>query len=143
CRPADRAFVARHPTQARSSPAAIIRDACPGMSTDPGNSDAKDVEKRWRDPVALRQAVEYGIGVIALAAIAFAIFAVVDKGSVILASSVPAVLFGGGVGAFVKTYRVWKDGGTWVAWQGAGWFLLTLMLVCLSIPWSAAAFVSR
>jgi hypothetical protein len=112
------------------------------MSTDPGNSDARDVEKRWRDPVAVRQAVEYAIGVIAVAAVAFAAYAVIDKGSVILASSVPAVLFLGGIGAFIKTYRVWRDGGTWVAWQGAGWFLLTFMLVCLSIPWSAAAFAA-
>jgi hypothetical protein len=113
------------------------------MSTGPGNSDARDVEKRWRDPLALRQAVEYAIGVIAVAAIAFAAFAFIDKRSVVLAASVPAVLFLGGVGAFVKTYRVWRVGGTWPAWQGAGWFLLTLMLVCLSIPWSAAAFSAR
>lgn len=103
-------------------------------------SDARDVEKRWRDPAALRQAVRYGSGVIAVAAIAFAAFAVVDKGSVVLASTVPAVLFLGGCGALAKAYRVWRAGGTWPVWQGAGWFLLTLMLVCLSIPWSAAMF---
>jgi NADH:ubiquinone oxidoreductase subunit H len=103
-------------------------------------SDARDVEKRWRDPAALRQAVGYGSGVIAAAGIAFAVFAVVDKGSVVLASTVPAVLFLGGVGALAKAYRVWRAGGTWPVWQGAGWFLLTLMLVCLSIPWSAAMF---
>jgi hypothetical protein len=105
-------------------------------------SDARDVEKRWHDPDALRQAVTYGVGVIITAGIAFAVFAVVDKGSVILASTVPAILFAGGVGALVKAYRVWRDGGTWPIWQGAGWFLLTLMLVCLSIPWSAAMFAS-
>jgi NADH:ubiquinone oxidoreductase subunit H len=103
-------------------------------------SDARDVEKRWRDPVALRHAVEYGLCIIVVAAVAFAVFAVVDKGSVVLASIVPAVLFLGGVGALAKTYRVWRTGGTWPIWQGAGWFLLTLMLVCLSIPWSAATF---
>jgi hypothetical protein len=37
----------------------------------------------------------------------------------------------------VKTYRVWKEEGAWPAWQGAGWFLLTFMLVCLSIPGAA------
>ena len=105
-------------------------------------SDTRDVEKRWRDPEALRKAVEYGIAVIAVAGIAFAVFAVVDKGSVLLASAVPATLFLGGVGALVQAYRVWRDGGTWPIWQGAGWFLLTLMLVCLSIPWSAAMFSS-
>lgn len=103
-------------------------------------SDARDVEKRWRDPVSLRAAVRYGVGVVAVAAIAFVVFAVVDKGSVLLASSVPAVLFLGGVGALAKAYRAWREGNVWVAWQGAGWFLLTLMLVCLSIPWSAAMY---
>ncbi|OBK74632.1 hypothetical protein [Mycobacterium sp. 1274761.0] len=103
-------------------------------------SDAKDVEKNWRDPAALRQAVAYGIGVIVVAAIAFAVFAFVDKGSVLLASLVPAILFLGAIGALVKAYRTWREGGTWPIWQGAGWFLLTLMLVCLSIPWSAASF---
>lgn len=116
-------------------------------ATDPGNpvrmSDARDVEKRWRDPAALRQAIEYGIGVIVVAGVAFAVYAVVDKSSVILAAAVPTILFLGGVGAFVRAYRAWRVGGTWPIWQGAGWFLLTLMLVCLSIPWSAAAFANR
>jgi hypothetical protein len=105
-------------------------------------SDTRDVEKRWRDPEALRQAIRYGAAVIVVAGVAFAVFAVVDKGSVVLASTVPAILFLGGVGALVRAYRVWRAGGTWVIWQGAGWFLLTLMLVCLSIPWSAAMFTS-
>src|SRR5262249_1991664 len=60
-------------------------------------NDVGDVEKRWRDPAALRQAVEYGLGVIVVAAVAFAVFAVVDKGSVVLASTVPAILFLGGI----------------------------------------------
>ena len=55
----------------------------------------------------------------------------------IAASLVPAILFAGGIGAFVRTYREWKAEGPWVAWQGAGWFLLVLMLVCLSIPGAA------
>ena len=103
-------------------------------------SNARDVEKRWHDPAALRQAVSYGVGVIVVAAIAFVVFAVVDKGSVLLASTVPAILFIGGIGALVRAYRAWRGGGTWPIWQGAGWFLLTLMLVCLSIPWSAAMY---
>ena len=106
-------------------------------------SNANDVEKRWHDPSAFRHAVEYGVAVIVVAAVAFAVYAVVDKGSVLLAASVPAILFLGGVGALVKAYRVWRVGGTWPIWQGAGWFLLTLMLVCLSVPWSAAAFADR
>ncbi len=106
-------------------------------------SDSRDVEKRWHDPAAMRQAVEYGVGVIVVAGVAFAVFAVVDKTSVILAAAVPTILFLGGVGALVKAYRVWRVGGTWPIWQGAGWFLLTLMLVCLSIPWSAASFAGQ
>jgi hypothetical protein len=103
-------------------------------------SNARDVEKRWHDPPAFRHAVSYGVGVIVVAGIAFVVFAKVDKTSVILASTVPAILFLGGAGAFLQAYRVWKRGGTWPIWQGAGWFLLTLMLLCLSIPWSAIAF---
>ena len=103
-------------------------------------SDARDVEKSWRDPAAVRQAVGYGVGVVVVAALAFVVFAVVDKGSVLLASTVPAILFIGGVGALIRAYRAWRRGGTWPVWQGAGWFLLTLMLVCLSIPWSAAMY---
>jgi hypothetical protein len=105
--------------------------------------DARDVEKRWHDPTALRQAVAYGVTVIVVAAIAFVAFAVIDKGSVLLASTVPTILFVGGVGALVRAYRAWRVGGTWPVWQGAGWFLLTFMLVCLSIPWSAANFAAR
>jgi hypothetical protein len=103
-------------------------------------SNARDVEKRWNDPAALRKAVTYGVGVIAVAGVAFAVYAFVDKGSVVLAASVPTILFIGGVGALVKAYLAWRDGGMWPVWQGAGWFLLTLMLVCLSVPWSAATF---
>ena len=103
-------------------------------------NDIDDVEKRWHDPDALRQAVGYGVGVVVVAGIAFVVFAVVDKGSVLLASTVPAILFIGGVGALIRAYRAWRIGGTWPIWQGAGWFLLTLMLVCLSIPWSAAMY---
>jgi hypothetical protein len=105
-------------------------------------SNSRDVEKRWHDPAELRKAVAYGVGVIVVAGIAFAVYAFVDKGSVVLASSVPAILFLGGVGALVKAFLVWRDGGTWPIWQGAGWFLLTLMLVCLSIPWSAVMFAN-
>jgi hypothetical protein len=51
----------------------------------------------------------------------------------LLAFAGPVVLFAGGVWAFVRTYRVWRDRGTWWGWQGAGWFLLTLMLLTLTI----------
>ncbi len=50
---------------------------------------------------------------------------------IVLAS--PTVLLIGGVGAFVQTYRVWKRRESWWVWQGAGWFLLLLMVVNLML----------
>jgi NADH:ubiquinone oxidoreductase subunit H len=96
-----------------------------------------DVEKRWNDPPTFRAAARYVAGIVAAAGMAFAIFAFTARDSVFVASAVPVILFLGGVGAFVKTYAVWKVQGAWPAWQGAGWFLLTLMLVSLSIPGAA------
>ncbi len=43
------------------------------------------------------------------------------------------VLFVGGVWAFARTYQTWRARGGWWIWQGAGWFLLVLMLVVLSM----------
>ena len=51
----------------------------------------------------------------------------------ILAFGAPLILFAAGCWAFVRTYRVWRDYGTWWAWQGAGWFLLMLMVVTLAM----------
>lgn len=96
-----------------------------------------DVEKRWDRPATFRAAAMYIGIVVAVAGIVFAVYALTAQDSVVVASLVPAILFAGGLGAFVKTYREWKAQGAWVAWQGAGWFLLTLMLVCLSIPGAA------
>jgi hypothetical protein len=79
----------------------------------------------------------YVCAVVAVAGVVFAAYAFTARDSVVAASLVPAILLAGGIGAFVKTYRVWKEEGAWPAWQGAGWFLLTLMLVCLSIPGAA------
>jgi len=72
--------------------------------------------------------------VVAVAGVVFAVYAFTARESGIAASLIPTILLAGGIGAFVKTYRVWQEEG---AWQGAGWFLLTLMLVCLSIPGAA------
>jgi hypothetical protein len=96
-----------------------------------------DAEKRWDRPSEFHAAAKYVGAVIAVAAVAFAVFAFTARTSVVAASSVPLILFLGGLGAFVKTYRLWKAEGAWPAWQGAGWFLLTFMLVCLSIPGAA------
>lgn len=51
----------------------------------------------------------------------------------ILALGAPVILLVGGLWAFVRTYRVWRAEGTWWGWQGAGWFLFTLMLVTLTM----------
>ncbi|HEY6575822.1 MAG TPA: hypothetical protein VI029_13000 [Mycobacterium sp.] len=54
----------------------------------------------------------------------------------LLALGAPVILLVGGVWAFVRTYRAWRNEETWWAWQGAGWFLLTSMLFVLvtSLP---------
>lgn len=43
----------------------------------------------------------------------------------------PAILVVSGLYAFYRTYRVWRVEGTWWGWQGAGWFLMMVMLVAL------------
>jgi hypothetical protein len=96
-----------------------------------------DVEKRFDRPGTFHQAATYVGVVVAVAGVAFAIYAFTARESVVVASTVPAILLIGGIGAFVRTYRVWKAEGAWPAWQGAGWFLLVLMLVCLAIPGAA------
>lgn len=96
-----------------------------------------DVEKRFDRPGTFHEAARYVGVVLVVAGVVFAIYAFAARGSVVAASLVPAILFAGGVGAFVKTYKVWKAEGAWPAWQGAGWFLLTFMLVTLAIPGAA------
>jgi hypothetical protein len=96
-----------------------------------------DVEKRWHDPAEFRAAVRYVVAFIAVAGIAFVFYALPGDRSLLTASLVPIILFVGGVGAFVKTYRVWRAEGTWPIWHGAGWFLFSLFLLCLSVPGSA------
>ncbi|MCV7401842.1 hypothetical protein H7K24_17010 [Mycobacterium fragae] len=56
-----------------------------------------------------------------------------------LALGAPLILLAAGCWAFVRTYRVWRDHGTWWAWQGAGWFLLMLMLLTLTMGAPAIA----
>jgi hypothetical protein len=57
----------------------------------------------------------------------------------LLAFGGPVILLLAGLWAFLRTYRVWRDEGTWWGWQGAGWFLLTLMVVTLSMGVPAIA----
>ena len=57
----------------------------------------------------------------------------------LLAVGGPLILLAAGLWAFLRTYRVWRDEGTWWGWHGAGWFLLTLMVVTLSMAVPAIA----
>jgi hypothetical protein len=57
----------------------------------------------------------------------------------ILAFGAPFILFVAGCRAFLRTYQIWRDGGTWWAWQGAGWFLFMLMLMTLTMGAPAIA----
>lgn len=103
-----------------------------------------DVEKRWHDPDTMRRASWYVAVVLALTAgvVAGALLwsaagssacpgvaeACPDPPRVGLAVGPAAVLLIGGLGAFVRTYAVWRRGGVWPIWQGAGWLLLVLFL---------------
>jgi hypothetical protein len=101
------------------------------------------------DDANVREAVRFGL-VIAVLAVAFLIVAAVWVSTcdgatatdtvacgapqrTLLALGSPIILLLGGLRAFVRTYQVWRRHGTWWAWQGAGWFLLTLMLVVLTM----------
>ncbi|GLE54097.1 hypothetical protein [Mycobacterium montefiorense] len=57
----------------------------------------------------------------------------------LLAFGGPLILLAAGLWAFVRTYRVWRSEGTWWGWHGAGWFLLTLMIVTVSMGVPAIA----
>lgn len=51
----------------------------------------------------------------------------------VLALAAPVILFCAAVYAFVRTYRAWKSRQTWWAWQGAGWFLMLVMITVLTM----------
>jgi hypothetical protein len=117
----------------------------------------QDVEKRWNEPRLLRQAAWYAGAVIALALLvmfgvvvwatvfggescADADFAVcTDPARQILTFGPVLILLLGGLGAFVRTYQVWKAGGRWPIWHGAGWVLLVLMVMYAGVSVGALA----
>ncbi|WP_280402385.1 hypothetical protein [Nocardia carnea] len=107
-----------------------------------------DAEKRWSDDGSFRRAVRYTLVVLGIAALICAATAIWSaaaqcRDAASLLCDTPArvaILFGpgillflGGIGAFVETIRVWRRGGTWPIWQGAGWFLFLIMLFYLGI----------
>lgn len=93
---------------------------------------SRDVEKRWSDPPTFRAAVRYAVSVIALAGFAFA--ATVAWHSLLAWILVPAILFIGAMGAFVRTYQLWRTGGVWPIWHGTGWALLVVFLLFFNVP---------
>jgi hypothetical protein len=97
-------------------------------------SNVDDVEKRWRNPAAFRSALGYVAVVTVVAVLVFTLQALVGAAGIWWAAATPAVLFVGALGAFVKTYRVWRAGGTWPIWHGAGWFLLASALATFGLP---------
>ena len=58
---------------------------------------------------------------------------------ILLALGAPIILLLGGLRAFVRTYQVWRERGTWWPWQGAGWFLMTAILLVLTMGLPAIA----
>lgn len=97
-----------------------------------------------RGTSAYRHAALFGGGVVVLALATMVIIGVWVGGRAdcagcashprYLVSVVPAsILLVGTLAAFGNTYRVWRRGGPWVIWQGAGWFLMTLTLIYLAI----------
>lgn len=56
-----------------------------------------------------------------------------------LAIGAPLILLAGAVWAFARTYQVWQAGGKHLVWQGAGWLLMCLMLVALTMSFPPMA----
>jgi hypothetical protein len=106
------------------------------------------------DDASVREAVRFGVGV-ALAGIAFLVVAAVwvstcsgataDTAAcgvpqrTLLALGAPMILLAGGLRAFVRTYQTWRRQETWWVWQGAGWLLMTLMLLVLTMSMPSLA----
>jgi hypothetical protein len=102
----------------------------------------------------VRSAVRFGL-VVAVAGVGFLVVAALLVGSchgaiadsaacgppqrLALGLGAPVILLIGGLRAFVRTYQTWKQRHTWWAWQGAGWFLMLLMLLTLTMGLPALA----
>jgi hypothetical protein len=57
----------------------------------------------------------------------------------VLGLGAPLILLAGAVYAFVAAYRAWRARTDFWSWQGAGWFLFTVMLVTLAMGFPALA----
>lgn len=94
-------------------------------------------EFREDDP-SVHQAARFSLtvgmaGILVLALSAYGVKHGIDRWAAVAA---PAFLFAGGIWAFVRTYQAWRHYQTWFAWQGAGWFLLMLAMVVLTMSLS-------
>jgi hypothetical protein len=105
-------------------------------------------ERLRTDDANVRDAVRFGLGV-AVIGLVFLVTAAVWVSTcngatadtvacgvpqrALLAVGAPVILLVGGLRAFVRTYLAWRKNETWWAWQGAGWFLMTLMLLVLTM----------
>jgi hypothetical protein len=94
--------------------------------------EVNDVEKRWNNPAALRRASGYCLVVGVIAAVVAGIYLSTEH--ILWALAVPVVFLVGGIGALVEAYRIWRRGGAWPIWQGAGWLLFALMLATMALP---------
>lgn len=83
-------------------------------------------------PPPIRSAVTYGAVVIGLGLATLVVALLSTDGlRTVLVIVAPAVVGVGALGALWRTYRVWRAGGPWQVWQGAGWFLLATFVVFL------------
>lgn len=105
-------------------------------------------ERLRQDDANVRDAVRFGFGVVVAALVFLATAAVwvstcdgatADTAAcgvpqrALLAAGAPVILLLGGLRAFLRTYQSWRKQETCWAWQGAGWFLLTAMLLVLAM----------
>jgi drug/metabolite transporter superfamily protein YnfA len=113
--------------------------------------DSNDLRQ---DDAHVREAVRFGLG-FAAAGVVFVVVAAVWVSTcdgatadivacgapqrTLLAIGAPVILLIGGLRAFFRTYQAWRKEETWWAWQGAGWFLLTLMLLVVTMSMPAVA----
>jgi len=112
-------------------------------------------DPRWqRDDPQVSAAIRFALVTAVLGVLFLTVAAVLARGCngsvvdsvtcgrphrIVLALGAPVILFGGGVRAFVRTYQAWKTRQTWWAWQGAGWFLMLLMMTVLTMSLPALA----
>lgn len=118
--------------------------------------NVNDLEKRWTaDDQTFRRVAIYVAVVLAVGAVVFVITAIwtAQRAACLNAETMlcdtpakTAVLVGptvvlmlGGIGAFIQTYREWRRNKSWPIWQGAGWFLFTMMMVYLGIGGGSVA----